>query len=82
MTVGVMLPVGTKVKCIDGNGRLRAGVEYEIIGHRSAAPFRFEAYVVRDSYGNVYHGLVGRFKPVEPAPAEVGGALVGVAGVS
>lgn len=76
---GVVTPVGTKVKCVDGNGRLRAGVEYEIIGHRSAAPFRFEAYVVRDAEGGIAHGLVGRFKPV--APTEVGEALVEVAGV-
>jgi hypothetical protein len=58
-----VIPIGHKVRCIEGNGRLREGVEYEVIGHRSAAPFRFEAYVVRDTHGNVYHGLATRFTP-------------------
>ena len=75
-----MTPIGTKVKCVDGNGRLRVGVVYEVIGHRSAAPYRFEAYVVRDVHGNVYHGLVNRFEPVDPAAtAEVGGPVAEVA---
>jgi len=77
-----MAPLGTLVRCIEGNGRLRAGVVYEVIGHRSAAPFRFEAYVVRDEFGNVYHGLVGRFAVTEGDQAVVGDALAEVAGGS
>lgn len=65
-----MIDIGLKVKCIEGNGRLREGVEYEVIGHRSAAPFRFEAYVVRDVHGNVYHGLAHRFAPSASPPSE------------
>jgi hypothetical protein len=62
-----VIPIGHKVRCVEGNGRLREGVEYEVIGHRSAAPFRFEAYVVRDIHGNVYHGLTARFAPAQQA---------------
>lgn len=74
-----MIAVGLKVKCIEGNGRLREGVEYEVIGHRSAAPFRFEAYVVRDVHGNVYHGLTHRFATSAPSKTELGQPVAEVA---